>query len=96
MDDSYVPLIMHIAEERGVSNHLKKIFVTFEVAKESEQFYGVDFVAAEYGKSEASASEKVELFVDEIIDNSEIYEDDFDRLYAKHQETVDRLMQKYN
>lgn len=95
MDDSYVPLILHVAEEEGVSDHLKKMFVTFEVAKESEQFYGVDFVAGEYGKSDASASEKVDLFVEGMIENSEVYEEDFDRLYKKHQETVDRLMEKY-
>jgi hypothetical protein len=96
MDDSYVPLILHVADERDVSDRLKKMFVTFEVAKETEQFYGVDFVAAEYGESDASASEKVELFVDGMVDNAEGYQEDYERLYEKHQDTVDELFDKYD
>jgi hypothetical protein len=91
----YVPLLIHLANEKGLSRDEKRHIVTLELAGQENEYFGVDFVAGEWQLSDADAETKAEKFIDDVLTSKDEYEEVYKKYYEKFEETVEEKIEKH-
>lgn len=92
----YVPLILTRANEQNLNRKTKRLLIAFEVVDSHRDFYGVDYVAREFNMRNSTAAQKVDTFIDDILDNKQAYLESLEDIESQYGQEIDQLLSKHD
>lgn len=92
IDSKYIPILIREARERNLSDEATRMVVGFEVASESESLYGVEYVAGELGKADATDAEKINAYIIDVLRSIEEYRENYERIEGEYGDVIDVLL----
>jgi len=95
MESEYIPLLLELGTEQGLSEEQKRMLVTFEVAGQEYPYFGVEYVVTELGLEDATTTERVEAYIEEVIAIEEEYEDQYEEYYQEFGGTIEELLETH-
>lgn len=92
----YIPLLIHLANEKELSDEQKRMVVTLELAGQDNPYYGVEYVAGEWQLSDADAATKAEKFIEDVVDGDETYYDMYVEFEEEFADEIDERLEQYD
>lgn len=92
----YVPLILTRANDQNLDKDVKRLLVAFEIIESRRDFYGVDYIAQEFNMQNSTAKQKVDAFIDDVLDNQDVYQDQFEEIEEQYAQEIDQLLRKHD
>lgn len=92
----YVPLLISLANEKGLSEEEKRMVVTLELAGQDNQFYGVEYVAREWDMADEDAETKAKKFIEDVVYGDETYREMYEEFAQEYAETIEEKLDQYD